>query len=70
MATSFKIEFKSPRLLLMLIGSLKVLPASVLPTKNISAWEVGEVNLSSHVIAALLTSTSMCGFCETVPGGN
>ena len=38
-ATSFKTEFTFPRLLLMLIGSLKILPASILPTKNISKWE-------------------------------
>ena len=48
----------------MLIGSLKVLPASVLPAKNVSVWgvAVAEANLSSHVITTLLTLASMLGF--------
>jgi hypothetical protein len=62
-ATSFKVEFTFPRLLLILIGSLKILPASILPTKNISKWEfAAEVILSSQVIATLLLDTSMFGF--------
>jgi hypothetical protein len=52
----------------MLIGSLKILPASILPAKNISKWEFAEVIISSQVIATLLPDTSMFGFCEGESG--
>ena len=48
----------------MLIGLLKVLAASLLPTKYISQCGRGDATLSSHVIPTLSPDTPMFGLLD------